>query len=148
MYDNSLRVPLIIYDPRNPDPRDIEDLALNIDIPSTIFDFAGLEIPSVWQGKSLAAYTKGENPVKGREEFIGEHLWEVDIIPPSEGLRTKTWKYFRYRNDLEHEELYNLELDPLEENNLAQQKQYRNQLEEMRTRFDQLARELEDGKLH
>jgi uncharacterized membrane-anchored protein YhcB (DUF1043 family) len=49
---------------------------------------------------------------------------------------------------LEHEELYNLELDPLEENNLAQQKQYRNQLEEMRTRFDQLARELEDGKLH
>ncbi len=147
MYDNSLRVPLIIYDPRNPNHRDIEDLALNIDIPSTIFEFAGLEIPSVWQGKSLAAYVKGDNPAEDRTEFIGEHLWEVDIIPASEGLRTKDWKYFRYRNDLEHEELYNLELDPLEENNLAKKEQYRGKLEEMRRRFDRLAEGLEKDRM-
>lgn len=147
MYDNSLRVPLIIYDPRNPGHRDIEDFALNIDIPSTIFDFAGLEIPSVWQGESLASYVKGDNPAKARTEFIGEHLWEVDIIPASEGLRTKDWKYFRYRNDLGHEELYNLELDPLEENNLAKKEQYGAKLTEMRRRFEQLAEGLEKDKL-
>ncbi|MEX2594551.1 MAG: sulfatase [Anditalea sp.] len=148
MYDNSLRVPLIIYDPRNPTHRDIEDFALNIDIPSTIFEFAGLKVPSVWQGKSLASYVKGENPAEDREEFIGEHLWEVDIIPPSEGLRTKNWKYFRYRNDLKQEELYNLEQDPLEEDNLADEEQYKTKLEEMRARFDDLADELENGKLN
>src|SRR5690606_1259909 len=86
MYDNSLRVPLIIYDPRNPNHRDINDMALNIDISSTIFDFAGLEIPENWQGQSLAPYVKGENPLASREEFICEHLWQVDIIAPSEGL--------------------------------------------------------------
>lgn len=143
MYENSLRVPLIILDPRNPGHRDIEDFALNIDIASTIFDFAGLEIPSQWQGESLASYVKGENPAEDRQDFIAEHLWEVDIIPPSEGLRTKEWKYFRYRNDLPHEELYNLVQDPLEVNNLAQKKEFRNKLEEMRGRFDALVLELE-----
>src|SRR5690606_14088502 len=112
MYDNSLRVPLIIYDPRSDKSRDVEDMALNIDIASTIFDFAGLEIPRSWQGKSLAGYTRGEDPVKNREEFICEHLWEVDIIASSEGIRTNKWKYFRYINDPAHEELYDLEKDP------------------------------------
>jgi arylsulfatase A-like enzyme len=147
MYDNSLRVPLIIYDPRNPLHRDIEDFALNIDIASTIFDFAGLEIPEVWQGKSLAAYVKGVNPVEDRVEFVAEHLWEVDIIAPSEGIRTQDWKYFRYRNDLGHEELYHLELDPLEEHNLAGKKEHEPKLMEMRKRFDRLAAGLVQDRL-
>src|SRR5690606_21308257 len=136
MYDNSLRVPLIIYDPRNPNHRDINDMALNIDISSTIFDFAGLEIPENWQGQSLAPYVKGENPLASREEFICEHLWQVDIIAPSEGLRTANWKYFRYRNDTAHEELYNLQNDPLEKKNLANRKQYKHKLVEMRGNFE------------
>src|SRR5690554_8167677 len=68
MYDNSLRVPLIIYDPRNPHHRDVEDMALNIDIAATILDFAGLEIPKAWQGASLVPYVKGENPLARSEE--------------------------------------------------------------------------------
>src|SRR5690606_4078943 len=119
MYDNSLRVPLIIYDPKNSNPRDVGDMVLNIDIPSTIFDFAGLEVPRTWQGRSLAGYVKGEDPLASREEFVCEHLWQVDIIAPSEGIRTKNWKYFRYINNPEHEELYDLEKDPLEKKNLA-----------------------------
>jgi arylsulfatase A-like enzyme len=147
MYDNSLRVPLIIYDPRSQNHYDIEDMALNIDVPSTIFEFAGLEVPSAWQGKSLAGYTKGRSPAKDRQEFLCEHLWEVDIIPPSEGLRTKNWKYFRYRNDMQHEELYDLEQDPWEEHNLADEVEYRAKLEEMRTNCDQLSSELEGKRL-
>src|SRR5690554_3314186 len=135
MYDNSLRVPLIIYDPRNPNPRDVEDMALNIDIPSTIFDFAGLEVPRTWQGKSLASYVRGENPLASREEFICEHLWQVDIIAPSEGVRTKDWKYFRYINDPDHEELYDLKNDPLEKKNLVEDKTAQTKLVEMRKRF-------------
>jgi len=146
MYDNSLRVPLIIYDPRHPNHRDIDDIALNIDIASTIFDFAGLEIPEIWQGESLATYVEGDNPVKSRKEFICEHLWEVDIIPPSEGIRTEKWKYFRYRHDMDHEELYDLEIDPLEEENLVNNEQYQSKLLEMRIKFDRLASKLEADK--
>jgi len=144
MYDNSLRVPLIIYDPRAKNHRDIEDMALNIDIASTIMEFAGLKIPSDWQGKSLAGYVKGKNPVKDRKEFVCEHLWEVKIIAPSEGLRTQNWKYFRYRHDLQHEELYNLETDPLERTNLAGSKQYQIILKKMRIRCNGLITKLEN----
>ncbi len=146
MYDNSLRVPFIIYDPRAKNHRDIDDMALNIDITPTIMDFAGLPVPANWQGKSLAGYTKGEDPLSDREEFLCEHLWDVKFIPPSEGLRTRDWKYFRYRHHLQQEELYNLERDPLETNNLAADIEYLAKLNEMRNRFDEMAKHLDSQK--
>lgn len=147
MYDNSLRVPLIIYDPRNPIHKPVDEIALNIDVPSTIFDFAGISIPTSWQGRSLATVVRGENSLGDRSEFVTEHLWEVDIIAPSEGLRTTSWKYFRYRNDLTHEELYDLENDPQEINNLAGNQIYKEKLAEMRAKFDSMAIDLESKKL-
>ena len=45
MYDNSIRVPLIVFDPRVNKHQDIADMALNIDVPATILDIAGIEIP-------------------------------------------------------------------------------------------------------
>ncbi|NCB08143.1 MAG: DUF4976 domain-containing protein [Bacteroidia bacterium] len=136
MYDNSLRVPLMIYDPRNKIHRDIDDMALNIDIPSTIINLAGLPVPSSWQGKSLAGFLSGQNPLAQRDGFVCEHLWEVNIIAPSEGLRTKKWKYFRYRNDPGHEELYDLENDPMEMNNLADSARFQDVLHDLRGETD------------
>ncbi|MDP2039939.1 MAG: sulfatase [Algoriphagus sp.] len=148
MYDNSLRVPLVIFDPRNPAHREIEDMALNIDVPPTIFEFAGISIPNEWQGKSLTPYFKGKNPLKNRSEFVSEHLWEVDIIAPSEGLRTKEWKYFRYKNDLNHEELYDLINDPQEINNLVKNPSHQKKLVELRSKFDSMAKDLESKRLN
>ncbi|PZX55876.1 arylsulfatase A-like enzyme [Algoriphagus ratkowskyi] len=147
MYDNSLRVPMIIYDPRNPLHRDVADFALNIDIAPTILEFAGVSAPALWQGKSLASYVKGEDPAASRQEFIAEHLWKVNIIPASEGLRTPEWKYFRYQADLVHEELYNLKKDPLEKKNLAGKKKYADVLSEMRFRFEEKVAKLVGDKV-
>ncbi|WP_086540829.1 sulfatase family protein [Algoriphagus antarcticus] len=147
MYDNSLRVPMIIYDPRNPGHRDISDFALNIDIAPTILEFAGVSAPDLWQGESLAGYVKGENPAIARKEFVAEHLWKVKIIPASEGFRTEDWKYFRYQEDLAHEELYYLKKDPLEKKNLAYKKKYQDILSEMRDRFEKKAAELVGDKV-
>jgi alpha-L-rhamnosidase len=55
MYDNSVRVPLIVYDPREKRHQDIEEMALNIDVTSTIVDLAGLDIPVRLPGEKLAA---------------------------------------------------------------------------------------------
>ena len=147
MYDNSIRVPLIIYDPRNPGHRKISDFTLNIDVAPTIMDFANGTVPSTWQGISLADYVIGKNPAGERKDFIVEHLWKVNIIPASEGLRTKDWKYFRYQDDLAHEELYNLEKDPMETKNLAKNPRYKDVLEEMREIFERQAAELEAEKV-
>ncbi|MGI9552546.1 MAG: sulfatase family protein [Aurantibacter sp.] len=138
LYENSVRVPLIVYDPRAGVHRDIEEMALNIDIPSTIVDLAGIEQPKNWQGKSLMPIVGKEAHSLDRDTVLIEHIWEFEHIPPSEGVRTKEWKYFRYLNNKSLEELYNLEQDPKEINNLAKDENYATVLNRLRKKCDEL----------
>ncbi len=131
MYDNSLRVPLIVFDPREKGGKLEMAFALNIDVPSTILDLAGISQPQSWQGVSLNSPKLGQ-----RKEFLTEHLWQTPIIPPSEAIRTERWKYFRYINDPLHEELYDLSVDPLEKNNLAGEPGYQKELLELRKKLE------------
>ena len=108
MYDNSLHVPLLIYDPREKKHSDIADMVLNIDVTKTILDLAGAEIPEEYQGISLMPYVKNKKPERVRKEILFEHLWKLPEIPSSEGIRTNKWKYFRYRFIEAPEELYDL----------------------------------------
>nr|WP_319509486.1 family 78 glycoside hydrolase catalytic domain [uncultured Draconibacterium sp.] len=144
MYDNSIRTPLIIYDPRLNKHLDIEDMALNIDVPATILDLAGVEIPETYQGKSLVPIISGNEKSLGRDTILVEHLWEFENIPPSEGVRTNEWKYLRYINDKSLEELYNLKDDPKETNNLAKNPKYKDVLLELRTKNDELGERYAD----
>lgn len=146
MYEPSIRVPLIIYDPWDRTRRDIEDLVLNIDIPSTILDYAGIDIPAVYQGVSLAGYTKGEKPAGNREYVLIEHLWDFEHIPPSEGIRTNRWKYFRYRNDPAYEELYDISADPSEYFNLAEDEDHQQELDRLRAKTDSIIIYLENRR--
>lgn len=144
MYDNSVRVPLIVYDPRVENHRDIDEMALNIDIPATILDLADVDIPETYQGKSLASVVSGAKKSLDRDTVLIEHLWEFDMIPPSEGVRTSEWKYLRYINDMSYEELYNLRKDPKEIKNLAGKEKYKEVLEEFRAKNYELAKRYAD----
>lgn len=147
LYDNSIRVPLIVYDPRNKKHCDIDEMALNIDVPATILDLAGVPQPENWQGKSLVSMAEGEAKSINRDTILIEHLWEFKNIPPSEGVRTADWKYFRYVNDKSTEELYNLKDDPSEINNLAHNPNFENVLLKLRTKTDELAGKYADRYL-
>ena len=127
MYDNSLRVPLIVFDPRENGGKRESAVVLNIDVPATILDLAGIKSPKSWQGMSLLS-----PKLESRKEFLFEHLWQTPIIAPSEAIRTEKWKYFRYINDPSHEELYDLSIDPLEQNNLAANPRYAAEVKKLR----------------
>lgn len=144
LYENSIRVPLIVYDPRGKSGVRIGQSALNIDVPATMLDYARIPLPQRWQGKSLLPLVKGEEASLHRDTVLFEHLWEMPNIPPSEGVRTEEWKYFRYINDHSIEELYNLKEDPGEINNLAGNRKYRNVLMNLRKKCDALLRKYED----
>lgn len=144
MYENSIRTPLIVYDPRVGKHFDIEDMALNIDVPATILDYAGVEIPETYHGKSLVPIVSGKEKSTGRDTILIEHLWEIEFIPPSEGVRTNDWKYMRYINDKSLEELYNLKEDPKETTNLATNPKYRNVLLSLRAKNDELGKRYAD----
>lgn len=144
MYDNSLKVPLIIYDPRNKTHKNIDAMALNIDVPSTILDLAEVEIPNTYHGKSLKPFIHKETFNLQRDTILIEHLWDFKNIAPSEGVRTKDWKYFRYVDDKSIEELYNLKEDPRETNNLANNNTHKNVLETLRKKLESLSVQYQD----
>lgn len=144
LYDNSVRVPLIVFDPRLKNQKDSDVLALNIDVPATILDLAGIEQPKTWQGKSLMPIASKATKNFERDTVLIEHIWEFKDIPPSEGVRTKDWKYFRYVNDQSFEELYNLKDDPKEINNLAKDSKYIEKLKTFRNKTSSLILELSD----
>lgn len=138
MYDNSIRVPLIVFDPRVNKHQDIKDMVLNIDVPQTIVDIAGVKAPETWQGKSLLPIVQQETNTIARDTILIEHIWDFEHIPPSEGVRTEEWKYFRYVNDQSIEELYNLKKDPQEINNLIGKKKYKAVADKLRAKLDEL----------
>jgi len=140
MHDLSIRVPLIIYDPRIARRRrGIIDnsLKLNVDIAPTLLDLAGLSIPQEIQGKSLVPSIRGSmhNP---RKEILTEHLWDHPEIPQTEAVRTKRWKYIRYPQHPEFEELYDLQSDSIEKNNLVFDKRHNEIRAELAKICDQL----------
>ena len=136
MYDNSVRVPLIIFDPRINQHYDVDDMVANVDLASTILDFAGIDAKLETHGNSLTPYVKnGQSPNK-REELLIEHLWEFEPIPPSEGIRTEKWKFMRYKDIEAKDELYDLTTDPEELKNLAGNPNYANVVIEMREKLE------------
>lgn len=140
MHDLSVRVPLIVFDPRMAKTRrGIIDtrMVLNVDIAPTILDLAGLFIPQTIQGKSLGPILKGSRE-NLRKEILTEHLWNHPDIPQTEAVRTEKWKYIRYPQHPEFEELYDLQVDSIEKNNLAFDTRYSEIRAELRMDCDRL----------
>jgi alpha-L-rhamnosidase len=144
MYEPSIRVPLIVYDPRVKKHQDINDMALNIDVPATMLDLAGVSQPESWHGKSLMPVVSGAQKSLNRDTILIEHLWEFENIPPSDGVRTSEWKYFRYVNDKSSEELYHLKSDPKETENLVENPKYAEVLKKLRNKLEQLTQKYTD----
>ena len=108
MYEYSLRVPLIVCDPRiHNQPATVDAMALNVDIAATLLDFAGVGPAPLQQGRSLVPLIRGRDAGGFREDFLCEHLFEHPGIPKSEGVRTGRMTYFRWiGQDHDAEELY------------------------------------------
>ncbi|MCF7669884.1 MAG: sulfatase [Verrucomicrobia bacterium] len=141
-YEESLRIPLIIYDPRLPEgsrSRVVPQMALNIDIPATILDAAGLGVHPNYQGRSLLPIVRGESPQNWRDDFFCEHLMDHPALPKWEGVRGRRYVYARYfEQEPAYEFLHDLETDPDELKNLAGTPEYTDVLDKMRERTGQL----------
>jgi choline-sulfatase len=144
-YEESLRVPLIIADPRIPKAQQgivTEAIALNLDLPSTFLDWAGATIPERYQGRSLRPIVAGQQPADWRRESFHEHFAVRHRIPAFEGLRNSQFKYVRYIDHGGYEFLHDLENDPQELVNLANSPEHKEVLEAMRARTDARVAEL------
>ena len=121
-FEESIRVPLIIYDPRMPLEKrgTIDDsFTLNIDLAETILGAAGVTPPQVMQGRDITDLYLRRNTAPWRDEFYYEFPEFIDSgIPASEALVRKKYKYINYpkrdKTGNDYEQLFDLENDPFE----------------------------------
>ena len=88
------------------------------------------------QGRDLSPLYLEKSITSWRKEFFYEHaiIKNKEFIPASEALVQKNIKYI-YWPDYATEELYDLTKDPFEEINVIQNENYKDILEQSRTRF-------------
>ncbi|MFD1737395.1 sulfatase [Bacillus salitolerans] len=136
----------------------IEELLCNVDLMPTLLDLIGADIPNDIDGKSFLPLLV-EKDYEPRDHFFCELTWH-DRYHPMRGIRTNRYKYIRnfedgpkvylpfdlhespsgmvvrdqYYVSNEPEELYDLELDPLEENNIIAEDTYQEIAEQLRNR--------------
>jgi len=142
MYEESIRIPLFIHDPRLPAAargRSVDAQALSIDFAPTMLAMAGLPTPAGMQGESLTPFLEGA-PDTWRESWYYEHHFgsrgrEVRI-PANEGVHTGDWKYVRWVDEEPlFEQLFDLRNDPHEMHNLAGDPDQAARLEAMRAQW-------------
>ena len=144
-YDESLRVPLIIADPRAPKDQQgkvTSAIALNLDLPATFLDWAGTEVPQRYQGHSLQSIVSADVPDDWRTESFHEHFAVRSRIPAFEGLRSERFKYVRYVDHGNREFLHDLKTDPDELVNLADDPNHAKTMQAMRERTTERVKQL------
>ena len=140
-YEQSLRVPLIVHDPRLPASQrgaTLDQFALNIDVAPTIVSAAGLQPPTAMQGADLAPLYLSPSPPSWREEFFYEHptISNRERIPSSQAVVRRDLKYV-YWPEWDYEQLFDVENDPEEIHNRAADPAYSQSLQQMRDKLEQ-----------
>ena len=114
-YEATLRVPLVLYQPRILRPRVVSAPARHVDLLPTILDTLALPIPEGLAGQSLLAAAAGE-PVSQVSTYFEALSGQLNRgWAPLQGVIHDRAKYV----DLPIPELYELASDPSEAQNLA-----------------------------
>lgn len=128
-HDGSTKVPLVICGGGFTGGGRVKDLVSLIDLPATLLEIAGAEIPEHFMGKSLC-------DLKGHESVF----MQISESQIGRAVRTDKWKYSvcaknadcafaeKYYEDC----LYDLETDPFEKNNLIADPKYKEERETLR----------------
>ena len=143
-YEESVRVPLVVYDPRlapKHRAKRCDDWVLNVDLAPTFCTWAGIEPSKSMQGRDFSPLLHGETPADWRTDFLYQFKWSSEIIPASEGVCSKDWKYVRWVVS-NTEELFDLKNDPIEGHNVAGDPAHATDLAHSRARLATLRKEV------
>ncbi len=159
-YDPSQRMPLIIRYPKTiPAGTRSDAIVENVDFPALMLDYAGADIPPQVQGRSFRSICEtGKEPEGWKQEAYYRywmHMAHHDN-PGEMAIRTKRFKlvYF-YGCDYDGKdqtppawELYDLQNDPQELNNVYDDPAYSVERDSLKKRFAQLRKDVGDDGSH
>lgn len=143
-HEEALRVPLLVRYPRHIKPgQRRREMVLNIDIAPTILDVCTAGVPDAMTGRSAWPLLKNDKPVnEWRDEFLFETISFGDDIPGQVAVRTERYKLITYPwLSRPFVELYDLERDPRETRNVANEPAYTAARAALEKRLARLKRE-------
>lgn len=146
MYEPSIRVPLAIRYPSRFKPLvDREHMVLNIDVAPTLLEAAGVPVPSWMHGRSMVPLL--EQKTTGWRDAILYEYYEYPAehcVRKNRGIRTDRWKLIHFWEQPEEWELYDLQNDPDETNNLASVRAHAGTVADLKRRLQRLREEVGD----
>jgi arylsulfatase A-like enzyme len=161
MYEESLRMPFVVRYPRQIKAGSVnDDIITNVDFAETFLDYAGVRVPKDMQGRSLRPLLRGRTPKDWRKSMYyrywmhGAHF----KVAAHFGVRTKRYKLIYYygqplnargakkRPTPAEWELFDLEKDPNEMNNVYDDPAYADVVMDLKVELVRLRAELEDDE--
>lgn len=152
MYEESFRTPLIIRYPSKIKPgSECTAMVQNIDYAPTYLDIAGIEKPDYMEGTSLVPLFGGETP-KDWREYLYYHYYDYPayhMVRRHDGVRDNRYKLIHFYGDkdkyneaINSNELYDLQSDPNELNNLYGNPDYADIQARLQARLDKYRTDL------
>ncbi|QRV17395.1 sulfatase-like hydrolase/transferase (plasmid) [Haloterrigena salifodinae] len=153
-HESAVRVPAILSGPGFDEGRNINRVTSTIDLPPTLLDAAGLDIPDEMHGESIMPVVSGDAPNYDSDAFI-----QISESQVGRAVRTDRWKYAvaapsptgwhggsaEKSSEVYIERyLYDLSRDPEEQVNLVGRPDYRNVADELRERLLSYIRTVEE----
>ena len=123
-----MRVPLLVWAPGMIKARSVvEGVVMNVDLAPTFLELAGMSKPAQIQGFSFANLLRGNTAGWPRDKAFYEYYWEAAFpqTPTTFAVRSDRFKYIYYNGVWDINELFDLQNDPYEMNNLIRDTTYR-----------------------
>jgi arylsulfatase A-like enzyme len=159
MYEESLRMPFIVRYPEGIQPGSVNQrMVLNVDFPATFLDYAGVEVPGHFQGRSLRSLLEGATSDDWRTSMYYRYWMHLSQhhVYAHYGIRTHDYKLIYYYADALGQpgtvddtkppewELFDLQKDPSELNNVFNDPAYAEIVPALRTELRDLQLAVDD----
>ena len=146
MYEESFRMPFMISYPKRIESGTVNsNLLLNIDFAPTLLELAGISVPDDMQGTSFVSQLDMDpNDVR---DAVYYHYYEYPKwhkVQPHYGIRTNRFKLIHFYYSMDEWELYDLDKDPNEMNNLYANPKYKKLIKQLKKKLKALQVEYKD----
>jgi len=142
MYEESMIMPLVIQYPGEIEPgTEIHALTQNLDFLPTFLDYAGIQKPRDVQGESFRPLLNNQLSEDDFRGAIYYHYYDFPafhMVKKHYGIRTQRYKLMHFYDDIDVWELYDLEEDPQELNNVYDHPSYADVQNQLHQQLDSL----------
>ncbi len=143
-YETSSRVPMLMQCPTLiPGGSVVDEVVANIDIGPTIMAAMGLNTPPHMDGQNFLPLAQGQS-IPWRDYFLYVYYWEQNYpqTPTHFSLRGNQYKYTTYYGIWDSDELFDIQADPMEQNNLLHDPAFARTKQQMQNRLYAMMDEL------